>query len=57
MALEDETLPRVARLLLVPSIADGTLRLQLKTLRQSCFAKRAMWQTRRLFFAEGYARS
>jgi hypothetical protein len=32
-------------------------RLQLQTLGQSSFATRAVWQTRRLYSAEGYARS
>jgi hypothetical protein len=54
VAREEETPPRVARPLIVSLVAE---RLQLQTLGLGAFARRALWQMRRLFSAEGYARS
>jgi hypothetical protein len=57
VAREEETSPRVARPMIVSLMASCTQRLQLQTLGRPSFATRAMWQTRRLYSAEGCARS
>jgi hypothetical protein len=53
MAAREETSPRVAGPLDRPTSSE---RLQLQTPGRDSFATRAMWQTRRLYSAEGYER-